>query len=238
MIRVVNVSKSFQGQPVLENISLTISEGEIVVILGESGTGKSVLLNNMIGLLKPDQGEVFIGGQDITKLTEKQLLQVRKSIGFLFQEGALYDFMNCFDNIAFPLREHTRMKEKVIREKIQKILKLIDLQGVENKFPSQLSGGMKKRVALARAIVLDSKILFCDEPTSGLDPIRSRDISDLIRSVSKQLNCTTVITSHDIVNSFRVADRLVLLGKGRIIIDGTKEDFEKSGIEAVQAFIK
>lgn len=238
MIRVVNVSKSFQGQPVLDNINLTIGEGEIVAILGESGTGKSVLLNNMIGLLKPDQGEVFIGGQDITKLTEKQLLQVRKSIGFLFQEGALYDFMNCFDNIAFPLREHTHMKEKVIREKIQKILKLIDLQGVEKKFPSELSGGMKKRVALARAIVLDSKVLFCDEPTSGLDPIRSRDISDLIRSVSKQLNCTTVITSHDIVNSFRVADRLVLLGKGRIIIDGTKEDFEKSGIDAVQAFIK
>jgi phospholipid/cholesterol/gamma-HCH transport system ATP-binding protein len=238
MIRVVNVSKSFQGQPVLDNINLTISEGEIVAILGESGTGKSVLLNNMIGLLKPDRGEVFIGGQDITKLTEKQLLQVRKSIGFLFQEGALYDFMNCFDNIAFPLREHTHLKEKVIREKIQKILRLIDLQGVENKVPSQLSGGMKKRVALARAIVLDSKILFCDEPTSGLDPIRSRDISDLIRSVSKQLNCTTVITSHDIVNSFRVADRLVLLGKGRIIIDGTKEDFEKSGIDAVQAFIK
>lgn len=238
MIRVVNVSKSFQGQPVLENINLTISEGEIVAILGESGTGKSVLLNNMIGLLKPDQGEVFIGGQDITKLTEKQLLQVRKSIGFLFQEGALYDFMNCFDNIAFPLREHTHLKEKVIREKIQKILKLIDLQGVENKFPSELSGGMKKRVALARAIVLDSKVLFCDEPTSGLDPIRSRDISDLIRSVSKQLNCTTVITSHDIANSFRVADRLVLLGKGRIIMDGTKEDFEKSGIDAVQAFIK
>ncbi|MGE0267939.1 MAG: ABC transporter ATP-binding protein [Candidatus Omnitrophota bacterium] len=238
MIRVSNVSKSFNGQPVLENVSLTIGQGEIVAILGESGTGKSVLLNIIMGLIKPDSGKIMIGDRDITQLSEKQLLELRKSIGFLFQEGALYDFMNCFDNIAFPLREHTRLKEKAIRAKIEQILKLIDLQGVERKFPSELSGGMKKRVALARAIVLDSKILFCDEPTSGLDPIRSRDISDLIRNVSRKLNCTTVITSHDIINSFRIADRLILLGKGRIIMDGTKEEFEQSEINAVQAFIK
>lgn len=209
-----------------------------MAILGESGTGKSVLLNIIMGLIKPDSGKIMIGDRDITQLSEKQLLELRKSIGFLFQEGALYDFMNCFDNIAFPLREHTRLKEKAIRAKIEQILKLIDLQGVERKFPSELSGGMKKRVALARAIVLDSKILFCDEPTSGLDPIRSRDISDLIRNVSRKLNCTTVITSHDIINSFRIADRLILLGKGRIIMDGTKEEFEQSEINAVQAFIK
>lgn len=238
MIRVDNISKSFHGQPVLENISLTIGRGEIVAILGESGTGKSVLLNNMIGLMKPDKGQISLDDRDITRMTEKQLLDIRKSIGFLFQEGALYDFMNCFDNIAFPLREHTRLKEKAIRAKIQQILKLLDLQGVEKKFPAQLSGGMKKRVALARAIVLDSKILFCDEPTSGLDPIRSRDISDLIKSVSRKLNCTTVITSHDIINSFRIADRLILLGKGRIIMDGTREEFEQSKINAVQEFIK
>ncbi|MBP9854425.1 MAG: ATP-binding cassette domain-containing protein [Candidatus Omnitrophica bacterium] len=238
MIQVSNVYKSFNGQPVLDNINFKISSGEIVVILGESGTGKSVLLNNMMGLLKPDQGQIMINGQDITQLKEKQLLELRKSIGFLFQEGALYDFMNCFDNIAFPLREHTRLKEKDIRIKIEQILKLIDLQGVEKKFPSQLSGGMKKRVALGRAIVLDSKILFCDEPTSGLDPIRSRDISDLIRNVSKKLNCTTVVTSHDIKNSLRIADRLILLSKGRILLDGSREAFEQSSVPEVQAFIK
>ncbi len=237
MIELTNVSKTFSGQKILDDISLQIGTGEIVVILGESGTGKSVLLKHIIGLIKPDQGHIKIDGQDISRLSERKLLNVRKKIGFLFQEGALYDFMNCFDNIAFPLREHTRMKERVIKEKIQKILKLIDLQGVEDKLPSQLSGGMKKRVALARAIVLDSKILFCDEPTSGLDPIRSRDISDLIRNVSKELNCTTVITSHDIKNSFRVADRLILLGKGKIIADGNRSFFEQSNLPQVQEFI-
>lgn len=237
MIELTNVSKTFSGQKILDDITLHIGTGEIVVILGESGTGKSVLLKHIIGLIKPDQGQIMIDGQDISRLSERKLLNVRKKIGFLFQEGALYDFMNCFDNIAFPLREHTRMKERVIKEKIQKILKLIDLQGVEDKLPSQLSGGMKKRVALARAIVLDSKILFCDEPTSGLDPIRSRDISDLIRNVSKELNCTTIITSHDIKNSFRVADRLILLGNGKIVADGNRGFFEQSNLPQVQEFI-
>ncbi|MBZ0165291.1 MAG: ATP-binding cassette domain-containing protein, partial [Candidatus Omnitrophica bacterium] len=211
--------------------------GEIVVILGESGTGKSVLLKNMIGLIKPDTGTVSIDGENIGKFSERQLLRLRKSIGFLFQEGALYDFMNCYDNIAFPLREHTRLKEKEIREKIKTILGRLDLAGVEKKMPAELSGGMKKRVALARAIVLDSKILFCDEPTSGLDPIRSRDISDLIRSVSKQLQCTTVITSHDIRNSLRVADRFIMVGRGRIVFDGSREEFEHSTQKEVQDFM-
>lgn len=237
MIELINVSKSFSGQKILDDLSLQIGTGEIVVILGESGTGKSVLLKHIIGLIKPDQGHIKIDGQDITKLSEKQLLELRKTIGFLFQEGALYDFMNCYDNIAFPLREHTNFKEKIIKEKIQKILKLIDLEGVEEKFPSQLSGGMKKRVALARAIVLDSKILFCDEPTSGLDPIRSRDISDLIRNVSKEINCTTIITSHDIKNAFRVSDRLILLGQGKVIADGDQNHFEQSNQSQVKEFI-
>ena len=237
MIRIEQLHKGFNGQEVLKGIDLNIPKGQVVVIFGASGSGKSVLLKNMIGLLKPEQGSVFLDDQDITRLSEKKLLSIRKDIGYLFQEGALYDFMNCYDNIAFPLREHTRLKEKEIRLKIEDILKLIDLEGVEKKYPSELSGGMKKRVALARAICLDSKILFCDEPTSGLDPIRSRDISDLIRSVSKKLGCTTIVTSHDLQNSFRIADRCILIYEGRVLADGTPEEIKASSQPEVQEFI-
>jgi phospholipid/cholesterol/gamma-HCH transport system ATP-binding protein len=237
MIRVSHLSKTFNGQAVLDNINLDVNKGEILIILGESGAGKSVLLKHMMGLMKPNEGSVWIESDDITQLSERELLKIRVKIGYLFQEGALYDFMNVYENIAFPLKEHTDFNEGVIREKIQEILKLIDLEGVEEKFPSELSGGMKKRVALARAIILDSKILFCDEPTSGLDPIRSRDISDLIRNVSKKLACTTVVTSHDIQNSFRIADRLALIHDGRIVAVGTQGELESSADSFVKEFV-
>jgi len=237
MIKVSGVSKSFNGQKVLDNVSVEIKANEIFVLLGESGTGKSVLLKHMMGLLKPDAGNIFIDSVDITKLSERKLLQIRKSIGFLFQEGALYDFMNVFENVAFPLKEHTRLKQGDILEKVQSVLRDIDLDGIERKFPSELSGGMKKRVALARSIILDSKILFCDEPTSGLDPIRSRDISDLIRDVSKRMGCSTVVTSHDIKNAFRIADRVALIHKGKIIAVGTQEELESSEDKFVREFI-
>ena len=237
MIEVSQVSKTFGNQRVLDEISFRIEPGEIFVILGESGTGKSVLLKSMMGLIKPDQGTIVIDGQDITQLSERQLLEIRKNIGYLFQEGALYDFMDVFDNVAFPLREHTKMKPAEIRAKVQEILGLIDLHDVEHKLPSELSGGMKKRVALARAIIYDSKILFCDEPTSGLDPIRSRDISDLIRNVAKQLHCTTVITSHDLFNSFRIADRLMLIKEGKVEAIGTPTELRASGKAFFQDFV-
>ncbi|VAX37629.1 Phospholipid ABC transporter ATP-binding protein MlaF [hydrothermal vent metagenome] len=237
MIKVSHLSKSFNGQRILQDINLEISSGEMVVVLGESGTGKSVLLKHLMGLLKPDSGQVFIDGEDITQLSEERLLGIRQKIGYLFQEGALYDFMTVFENIAFPLKEHTRFDRITIQTKVKAVLKTVDLEGVGHKYPAELSGGMKKRVGLARAIILDSKILFCDEPTSGLDPIRSRDISDLIRSVAKQKGSTTVITSHDMANSFRIADRLVLIKEGKIVLDGTKEDFEKSKNGFVKEFI-
>ncbi|MCK5179014.1 MAG: ATP-binding cassette domain-containing protein, partial [Candidatus Omnitrophica bacterium] len=200
MIRIEHLSKSFNGQVVLDDIDLQIQEGEILVILGESGTGKSVLLKSMMGLIKPDGGKILINGKEITQLAEKELLKIREKIGYLFQEGALYDFMNVFENIAFPLAEHTDLDQQAIEAKVKKVLEVVDLAGIERKYPSELSGGMKKRVGLARSIILGSKILFCDEPTSGLDPIRSRDISNLIRDISRGLKCTTVITSHDIRN--------------------------------------
>src|SRR3989339_144231 len=237
MIKISGVSKSFNGQLVLDDISLEVKENEILVILGESGTGKSVLLKNMIGLLKPDEGSIFIDSEDITKLSEKALLKIRKGIGYLFQEGALYDFMNVFENVAFPLKEHTSLKQQEIINKVQAVLKEIDLAGIERKYPSELSGGMKKRVALARAIILGSKILFCDEPTSGLDPIRSRDISDLIKDVSKRMGCSTVVTSHDIKNAFRIADRVALIHKGKIIAVGTPSDLKSSDDKFVREFI-
>lgn len=237
MIRVEHLSKSFSGQVVLDDINLEVSKGEILAILGESGTGKSVLLKHMMGLLLPDRGQIQIDGREITGLTEKELLKIRKSIGYLFQEAALYDYMNVFENIAFPLQEHTEYDQKTIAQKVKSILEMVDLKDAEEKYPSQLSGGMKKRVGLARAIVLDSNILFCDEPTSGLDPIRSRDISDLIKDVSKKINCTTVVTSHDIENAFRIADRLVLIRHGKIVANGTPAQFKASTDVFVKEFI-
>lgn len=238
MIQVEHLSKSFNGQKVLEDIDFTVAESEIVAILGESGTGKSVLLKHMIGLLKPDTGRVFIDGTEISSLPEKKLLKIRQKIGYLFQEGALYDFMNVFENIAFPLKEHTKLDHNTITEKVKSILGLVGLEGVEKKLPSELSGGMKKRVGLARSIIMDSKILFCDEPTSGLDPIRSREISDLILQVSKKFKSTIVFTSHDIANSFSIAHRLILLRNGKIFAFGRKEDLLSSSDPFIQEFIK
>ena len=238
MIKVEGLCKTFGGEAVLDNISFDIADGEIVVILGPSGTGKTVLLKHLIGLMVPDQGRVLINGLDITALDEDALLEVHKKMGYMFQEGALYDFMDVFANVAFPLREHTAFSAGQIAERVREVLAMVDLEGVENKMPSELSGGMKKRVGLARAIVLGTKILLCDEPTSGLDPIRSRDISDLIQSVAKKIQATTVITSHDIHNSFRIADRLILLNEGCITAIGTKDQMRSSPIAFVQEFLQ
>ncbi|MBF0533165.1 MAG: ABC transporter ATP-binding protein [Candidatus Omnitrophica bacterium] len=238
MIGIVNLCKRFGEQTVLDHVNLEIRPGEIFFILGGSGSGKSVLLKHMLGLLRPDSGRVLINDQDITAMPEEQLLRVRAGAGYLFQDGALYDFMNVFDNVAFPLREHTRLPGAQIRERVREVLVSLDLKGVENKMPAELSGGMKKRVGLGRAIILGAKILFCDEPTSGLVPIRSRDISDLIRQVARRLNCTTVVTSHDMRNAFRIADRLALLQDGRIAALGTRPEWEHSANPAVQAFLQ
>lgn len=236
MIKVKNLFKSFGKQKVLDGINLDVKAGELLVILGESGSGKSVLLQHLIGLLKPDQGQVQINGTDITTLTEDQLLKVRKDIGYLFQEGALYDFMTVYENVAFPLREHTRLKRKEIMDKVMGMLGMVGLQDAGAKFPSQLSGGMKKRAALARAVILGSRVLYCDEPTSGLDPIKSRQIMDLIHNIVDQLKCTTVIASHDIQNSLRIADRIALIRGGSIVAQGTPQDLRVSRDAYLQEF--
>ncbi len=237
MIKVKKLFKKFAQQEVLKDINFTVDSGELLVILGESGSGKSVLLQHLIGLFKPDSGSVEIAGQDITKLSDRELLKVRKDMGYLFQNGALYDFMTVYENVAFPLKEHTHFKHGEVVAKVKEMLKMVDLDGSEAKFPSQLSGGMQKRAALARAVILGSKILFCDEPTSGLDPIKSRSIMDLINTVGRKFKCTTVIASHDIFNSLRVADRLLLIKDGRIVAQGTPDQLRASKDAYLQEFI-
>lgn len=238
MIKIEHLYKKLGDQQVLNDVSFDVASGEIVTVLGPSGTGKTVLLKNVIGLMAPDAGRVLIDGVDISRLKEEELLEVRKSMGYLFQEGALYDFLNVFDNVAFPLREHTDWPEEKITERVHEVLGMVDLENVDEKIPSELSGGMKKRVGLARAIVLGARILLCDEPTSGLDPIRSRDISTLIRNVARKINAATLITSHDIDNSFRVADKLILLNDGRIAAIGSVDQVKASDDQFVKDFIR
>lgn len=237
MIEVEHLSKSFNGQPVLEDLSFSIADGEILVILGESGSGKSVLLKHLIGILKPDQGTIRVNGKDIVTLPERKLLGIRRDIGYLFQDGALYDFMTVYENVAFPLKEHTALKRRETVEKVTKILTQVGLAGALAKYPAELSGGMRKRAALARAVILDSKILLCDEPTSGLDPIKSREISSLIHGLCRDLKCTTVVASHDMENSLRIADRMILLRKGRIVARGTPDDMKSSRDAFIQEFL-
>lgn len=236
MIEISHLYKNFHDQVVLKDIDLKIAQGEIWVILGESGAGKSVLLQHMIGLMSPDKGEIKIDGICVNHFSDAQWLTLRKKMGYLFQEGALYDFMTVFENVAFPLREHTKSTEAQISEKVYHMLKLVGLEGVEQKLPSQLSGGMRKRAALARAVILDSKILFCDEPTSGLDPIRSRDIMDLIRDISRHFQATTVIASHDIQNSFRIADHLAIIKDGTLIAQGTPREVQAIKNDFIKEF--
>jgi phospholipid/cholesterol/gamma-HCH transport system ATP-binding protein len=229
--------KAMTARSVLEDVCLDAAEGEILFILGQSGSGKSVLLRHMIGLERPDSGQVFINGQEITRLSERQLLKVRKDIGYLFQAGALYDFLSVRENVAFPLREHTRLSWKEIDRKTDEILELVGLEKAKDKVPAELSGGMNKRAALARAVVLGSKILLCDEPVSGLDPVKSREISDLIRDVSREIGSTTVVASHDMHNAFRIADRLVLIKDKKIAMEGSAADFQKSTDGFVREFL-
>jgi len=234
MIRISGLVKMFNGVTVIDGMDLTIPTGEILAVMGPSGTGKTVLLQHLAGLLTPDAGTVEIDGQDIGALNDTELLLFRHRIGYLFQEGALFDFMTVEENVAFPLKEHTRLKPTEIRTKVNEFLELVDMAGQGDKYPSELSGGMKKRVALARAMVGDAKVLLCDEPTSGLDPMRSRDISELIRRLSKKLGCTTVLTTHDVINALRTADRAVVLNEGRIVADGDETVLRSS----VNAFVK
>jgi phospholipid/cholesterol/gamma-HCH transport system ATP-binding protein len=237
-IRIVDLHKSFGTQKVLDGINLTIEKGEITVIIGKSGGGKSVLLKHLIGLLKPDSGEVWVDGLDIATLSEKDLNKIRKKFGMLFQEAALFDSMDVFDNVAFPLREQTSHSEMEIERIVNERLERVGLLGFGEKLPSELSGGMKKRVGLARALVLDPDIVLFDEPTSALDPLISLTIEDLIVETQMLLQKTYVVISHDILGMFRIAHKVAMLSDGKIIEYGTPGEIVQSKNEATREFLK
>ena len=237
MIQLVDLHKSFGKQTVLDGVDLEIASGKTTVIIGQSGGGKSVLLKHMIGLLKPDKGEVLIDGADIARLGERDLNEIRKKFGMLFQEAALFDSMSVLENVAFPLREHTRMSEAEIRQTVADRLHAVGLTGVEEKMPSELSGGMRKRVGLARAIALRPQIVLFDEPTTGLDPIMTEAINRLIIDTQKNFNFTCVVISHDIRSIFEIGHRIAMLYEGRIIAHGTPEELKASRDPVIVQFL-
>jgi len=231
------VYKRFGRLEVLAGVDLQLERGHATVVIGESGTGKSVLLKHMMGLLRPDAGEVHVGGQRIDLLNEKGLVPIRRRFGFLFQMGALFDSMTAGENIAFPLREHTNYPDDEIERIVARKLGLVGLDGGQSKRPAELSGGQRKRVALARAIALDPEIILYDEPTTGLDPIRADTINDLIIKLQKELNVTSVVVTHDMTSAFKVADRILMLHHGRFIADGSPADFRRATDPRVRRFV-
>jgi phospholipid/cholesterol/gamma-HCH transport system ATP-binding protein len=238
IIRVRNLHKSFGGQKVLSGLDLDIERGKTTVIIGKSGSGKTVLMRHFIGLLKPDQGEIWVDGVEITRLKESELNRVRKKFGMLFQEAALFDSLSVFENVALPLREHKRLREEEIQRMVKERLAEVELQGFEEKMPAELSGGMKKRVGLARALILDPEIVLFDEPTASLDPLMSLSVAELIKSTQLRLKKTYVIISHDIFVMFRIADTIALLSDGKIVDYGSPEEIKGSKNEVTREFLE
>ena len=238
MIKLHGVSKRFAEKEALKDISLTIEKGETVAIIGGSGSGKSTLLRLMIGLDRPTSGEIYIGGENIAVLSEDALDRVRLRMGMVFQYSALFDSMSVGENVSFGLREHTDKSEAEIRRIVEEKLELVGLPGVEKLMPQELSGGMKKRVGLARAIVTDPEIIFYDEPSSGLDPIMTAKIDELIIDMQRKLDVTSVVVTHDMASASRIADRIAMIYDGALIAVDTVEGFQDIKDERVQAFFR
>jgi len=231
------VSKSFDGPPVLDSLDLNVPSGRTTVILGPSGAGKSVVLKLMIGLLRPEAGEIHFAGARVDSMSERDLFGVRRRVGFLFQQGALFDSMTVLENVAFPLREHTLMDTAARLSRVRDTLALLGIDGLIGRLPAELSGGQRKRVALARAIVLRPECMLYDEPTTGLDPIRSDVVAKLIQMLQQELHPTTVVVTHDIALTFKVADQVLLLRDGRIHLAGPPEVFTRSDDPVVRSFL-
>jgi phospholipid/cholesterol/gamma-HCH transport system ATP-binding protein len=236
-VRLDAVSKSFGGRVVLDDVSFDVPAGRGVVILGRSGTGKSVTLRHIVGLLKPDRGRVFVGGDEISALDGNELARVRRSIGFLFQNAALFDSISVGENVAFPLRRHTRLPDSEIRRRAQEKLASVGLAREYSRMPADLSGGMRKRAGLARAMALEPPLLLIDEPSAGLDPITSDEIDQLLLELKQQGGTTIVVVTHNIPSARRLGDELLMLHEGRIIARGTAADLDASGEPLVRAFM-
>ena len=237
MIQIVDLEKSFDGQKVLNGINLQIAEKELMVIIGESGGGKSVLLKHIIGLIRPERGKIVIDGVDITLLSGQEIESIQGKLGVVFQGGALFDSLTVHENIAFPLKEKTKLTKQEIKEKVEHSLEDVGLKGIEKKYPAEISGGMKKRVALARALIMEPEIVLFDEPTTGLDPIILHQIHRLITTTHKKYGFTGVMISHEIPEIFEVADRVAFLHNGVIVEVGTPEEIKNSSNPVVRQFI-
>jgi len=237
MIEIREVTKFFDEHKVLDKLSLSIASGQTKVIIGRSGCGKSVLLKHIMGILTPDSGKVFINGQDITMLSEKEMDAIRMKMGMVFQGGALFDSLSVAENVGFGLIEHNHTDRKELLERIEESLCLVGLCGIGNLMPSQLSGGMKKRVALARAICIKPEIILYDEPTTGVDPITADSINELIRDLHDKLKVTSIVVTHDMKSAYKIADSIAMLYEGKIIAEGTSAAIENSEHPVVHQFI-
>ena len=237
MIEIQDVHRSFDGHKVLNGINLTINTGETTVIIGRSGCGKSVLLKHIIGLLKPDSGHILINGKDVASMDEKELSALRMKFGMLFQGAALFDSLNIFENVAFSMIEHTTTDREAMKKRVAECLSLVGLKGIEDKKPAELSGGMRKRVGLARAIARWPQIMLYDEPTTGVDPIMGDAINDLIIELHNRLKVTSIAVTHDMTSAYKIADRIAMLYNGKIIVVGTPEEIKNTTDPVVRQFI-
>jgi len=237
LIELDDIHKSFDGNQVLKGISLKVQKGEILVLIGMSGYGKSVILKHVVGLLKPDKGRVFVEGLEVNRLNGRALSDLRSGIGFLFQGGALFESMTVFENVAFPLKEKIGLDKSVIEEKVHKVLEQVGLSGADNKYPSQLSGGMQKRAALARELVWEPEIMLFDEPTTGLDPIIGHAILNLVADIHKRMNFTGIIITHELERVFKIVNKVAMLHEGVIIESGVPEEILTSNNPVVKQFL-
>ena len=237
MIDAINLHKSFAGKEVLKGLNLKIDTGVTEVIIGRSGCGKSVLLKHIIGLLRPDSGQVIIDGQDVTKLSGKELNDLRMKFGMLFQGAALFDSLTVMENVGFNLIEHTDMDSQTIAKRVREALSLVGLYGIENLMPSELSGGMKKRVGLARAICMRPKIMLYDEPTTGVDPIMADAVNDLIMTLHDKLEITSIVVTHDMVSAYKIGSKIAMLYDGQIVQEGSPDEIKATQDPLVRQFI-
>lgn len=237
MIEIINLCKSFGNRVILDNLNLVVDTGQTTVVIGRSGCGKSVLLKHIVGLIKPDSGQVLVDGQDITKLNGKELRITRVKFGVLFQSAALFDSMTIGENVGFPLQEHTNFADSEIASRVKECLEMVGLRGVEEMYPSELSGGMKKRVGLARAICMRPQIVLYDEPTTGVDPIMGDAVNDLIVKLHDQLRITSIAVTHDMVSAYKIADKIGMLYQGKIIEAGTPKEIQNTANPIVRQFI-